>query len=138
MDVHQHSRRIERLEIVELGRQRRLSEDEKLKIVVESYQFSRQVAATARRHGISRSLLHEWRRALRAARTDAAGALAGFAPAILAAGSQPAVPETAGPPDPGTIEIDFVGGVRMKITGAIDRATLAATLEALSGRWGAR
>jgi transposase len=151
MDVHKHSRRVERLEIVETGRQRRWSEDEKLKIVMESYQSSRQIAATARRHGISRSLLHEWRRALPAARTEAAGAIAGFVPATLAAEPQPAAParaertqrpqgETAAPPDPGPIEIeiDFANGARMKITGAIDRATLAATLEALSGGRGGR
>jgi transposase len=140
MDVHKHSRRVERLEIVETGRQRRWSEDEKLKIVIESYQSSRQVSATARRHGISRWQLYEWRRALRAAQTEAAGALAGFVPATLAAEPQPAAPETAAPTDPGTIEIeiDFVGGARMKVTGAIDRATLAATLEALSGGRGAR
>jgi transposase len=140
MDVHKHSRRVERLEIVETGRQRRWSEDEKLKIVMESYQSSRQVSATARRHGVSRWQLYEWRRALRAERTQAAGALAGFAPAMLAAEPQPAAPETAAPPDPGTIEIeiDFANGARMKVTGAIDRATLAATLEALSGRRGAR
>ena len=149
MDIHKHSRRVERLEIVETGRQRRWSEDEKLKIVMESYQSSRQVAATARRHGISRSLLHGWRRALRAARTEAAGALAGFVPATLAAEPQPAAPpraertqrpqgETVVQPDAGTIEIDFVGGARMKITGAINRATLSATLEALSGGGRAR
>jgi len=95
--------------------------------------------------------LYEWRRALRAERTEAAGALAGFAPAMLAAEPQPAAPpraertqrlqgETAAPPDAGTIEIkiDFANGARMKITGAIDRATLSATLEALSGGRGAR
>ena len=54
MDVHKHSERVERLEIVETGRRRRWSEDEKLKIVVESFQSPRQVAATARQHGISR------------------------------------------------------------------------------------
>jgi transposase len=142
MDVHKHSRRVERLELVETGRQRRWSEDEKLKIVMESYQSSRQVSATARRHGVSRWQLYEWRRALRAERTEAAGTLAGFAPAMLAAESPPAALETAAPPDPGTIEIeieiDFGNGARMKVTGAIDRATLSATLEALSGGRGAR
>ena len=71
MDVHKHSGRVERLEIVETGRRRRWSEDEKLKIVVESFRSPRQVAATARRHGISRWQLHEWRRAFRAAQNEA-------------------------------------------------------------------
>jgi len=47
----------ERLEVVETGRRRRWTEDEKLRIVAESLSGSRQVSSTARRHGISRSLL---------------------------------------------------------------------------------
>jgi hypothetical protein len=35
MDVNKNSRQVERLEIVETGRRRRWSEDEKLKIVFE-------------------------------------------------------------------------------------------------------
>ena len=36
MDSHKHSAQFERLEVVETGRRRRWSEDEKLKIVLES------------------------------------------------------------------------------------------------------
>jgi transposase len=132
MDVHTHSRRVERLEIVETGRRRRWSEDEKLKIVVESFQSPRQVAATARRHGVSRWRLHEWRRAFRAAQKEAARPQAGFVPATVSVEPQPLAPEWAAPPDAGTIEIDFASGARMRITGAIDEATLAAALRALS------
>jgi hypothetical protein len=35
MDVHKHSAQIERLEVVETGRRRRWSDDEKLWIVLE-------------------------------------------------------------------------------------------------------
>jgi transposase len=132
MDVHTHSGRLERLEIVETGRRRRWSEDEKLKIVVESFQSPRQVAATARRHGISRWQLHEWRRAFRAAQTETAGPQAGFVPATIAADPQPPSREFTAAPDVGTIEIDFANGARMRVTGAIDGATLAAALRALS------
>jgi transposase-like protein len=62
MDSDRRSAQVERLEVVETGRRRSWSEDEKLKIVLESLQASRQVAATARRYGISRSLLLRWRR----------------------------------------------------------------------------
>jgi transposase len=55
MDGDKRSAQVERLEVVETGRRRRWSEDENLKIVLESLQASRQVSATARRHGISRS-----------------------------------------------------------------------------------
>jgi transposase len=66
MDSHMRSAQIGRLEVVETRRRRRWSEDEKLKIVFESLQAPRQVSATARRHGISRSLLLKWRRSFRA------------------------------------------------------------------------
>jgi transposase len=65
MDVHKHSREVERLEIVEASRRHRWSEDEKLKIVFESLQSADQITATARRYGISRSQLYMWRRAFR-------------------------------------------------------------------------
>ncbi|MCP1831686.1 transposase-like protein [Bradyrhizobium sp. USDA 4532] len=56
LDVIGHSRsgaQVERLEVVDTGRRRRWSEDEKLKIVLESLQAPRQIAATARRYGVS-------------------------------------------------------------------------------------
>ena len=62
MDSDKRSAQVERLEVVETGRRRRWSEDEKFKIVMESL-GPRQVAATARRYGLSRSLLLRWRRA---------------------------------------------------------------------------
>jgi transposase len=65
MDGYKHSTQIERLEVVETGRRRRWSDDQKLKIVLESMQTPRAISSTARRHGISRSLLMTWRRAFR-------------------------------------------------------------------------
>ena len=62
MAVHTSRPVLERLEVVETGRRRRWTEDEKLRIVAESLSGSRQVSSTARRHGISRSLLTTWRR----------------------------------------------------------------------------
>ena len=62
MDSHTHSA-FGRLEVVETGRRRRWSEDEKARIVLESLAGPRLVSATARRHGVSRSLLLTWRRA---------------------------------------------------------------------------
>ena len=76
MDSHTHSA-FGRLEVVETGRRRRWSEDEKVRIVLESLAGPRLVSATARRHGIARSQLLAWRRTLRAERSDAAP---GFVP----------------------------------------------------------
>src|ERR1700749_878510 len=52
MESDRRSAQVERLEVVDTGRRRRWSEDEKLKIVLESLQAPRQVAATARRYGV--------------------------------------------------------------------------------------
>jgi transposase len=131
MDSDRRSAQVERLEVVDTGRRRRWSEDEKLKIVLESLQAPRQVAATARRYGVSRSLLLRWRRSFHAEPGDAAGHQVGFAPAMV-------VPEpgtTSGPvrsAGRGAIEIEFAGA-RMRITGAVDAATLTAAVAALAG-----
>jgi transposase len=131
MDSHTHSAQAGRLEIVETGRRRRWSEDKKLKIVLESLQAPRQVSATARRHGISRSQLLQWRRAFRTKRTDNAGQQAGFVPAVVVPEPEPPMP----PPSAsigGAIEIEFASGARMRITGAVDAAMLTAAVAALS------
>jgi transposase len=57
MDSDKYSTQVERLGIVETGRRRRWTDDEKLKIVLESMQSPRAISSTARRYGISRSLL---------------------------------------------------------------------------------
>jgi transposase len=104
MDVHKHSTQIERLEVVETGRRRRWSDEEKLRIVLESMETRRAISSTARRHGISRSLLMTWRRALRS--EPMARDLqqqTGFAQAMVAA----AEPAPAEPSAPATIDTDY-------------------------------
>jgi transposase len=126
MDSDKGSAQVGRLEVVETGRRRRWSEDEKLKIVLESLQAPRQVAATARRYGISRSLLLRWRQSFRPKPNDAAGQPTGFVPARVVPGSG----ATPGPT--GVIEIEFAAEARMRITGAVDAATLTAVVVALA------
>ncbi|WP_442869515.1 transposase [Bradyrhizobium sp. CCBAU 11386] len=57
-------------------------------MVLESLQAARQVAATARRYGVSRSLLLRWRRSFRPEPKDAAHQT-GFVPAMVVAESGP-------------------------------------------------
>src|SRR5438132_11382322 len=130
MDSDRRSAQVERLEVVDTGRRRRWSEDEKLKIVLESLEAPRQVAATARRYGISRSLLLRWRRSFRPEPKDAAHR-AGFVPAMVVAESG-ANPGRAGAAGGGASEIEFAAGVRMWITGTVDAATLKAVVAALA------
>ena len=63
MDSHTDSV-LNRLDVVDTGRRRRWSDGEKERIVLESMAGPRQISATARRHGIARSQLLAWRRAL--------------------------------------------------------------------------
>ena len=130
MDSDRRSAQVERLEVVDTGRRRRWSEDEKLKIVLESLQAPRQVAATARRYGVSRSLLLRWRRSFRPEPRDAANQ-AGFVPAMVVAESR-ATPGSVGPAGGGAIEVEFAAGARMRIAGTVDAATLKAAVAALA------
>jgi transposase len=131
MDSDKDSGQIGRLEVVELGRRRRWSEDEKLKIVLESLQSPRQVSATARRYGVSRSLLLKWRRSFRPQQQAASGRQVGFMPATVIAEPEPATAASV-PASGGTIEIEFATGTRMRIAGAVDAATVSAAVAALS------
>lgn len=56
---------IEVLSATDSERRRYWSDDDKLRIVEESFIGHRQASATARRHGICRSLLTTWRRQYR-------------------------------------------------------------------------
>jgi transposase len=131
MDSDKRSAQVERLEVVETGRRRRWSEDEKLKIVLESLQAPRQVAATARRYGVSRSLLLRWRRLFRPELKDAPEQQMGFVAATVVPESR-AAPDRARSASGGVIEIEFAAGARMRIMGAVDAATLKAVVAALA------
>jgi transposase len=132
MDSDKRSAQIERLEVVELGRRRRWSEDEKLKIVLETLQAPRQVSATARRYGVSRSLLLKWRRSFRAEQNDTAGRQIGFMPAKVIPAPEPPIPAQSSASS-GAIEIEFATGARVRIAGAVDVATVTAVVAVLSG-----
>jgi len=132
MDSDTHSAQIGRLEVVETGRRRRWSEDEKLKIVLESLQAPRQISATARRYGISRSLLLQWRRLFRVEQKDTAKRQMGFVPAVVVPEPEAAAASPGLAAGGGSIEIEFAAGARMRITGAVDKATLAAVVAALA------
>jgi len=131
MDGDRRSAQVERLEVVDTGRRRRWSEDEKLKIVLESLHAPRQVAATARRYGVSRSLLLRWRRSFRPEPNDATDQ-PGFVPAMVVAASGPTPCPDAPASSGGAIEIEFAAGARMRITGSVDAATLKAAVAALA------
>jgi transposase len=121
MDVLTDSHQVQRLEVVESGRRRRWTESEKLKIVRESLSGPRLTAATARRHGISRQLLLNWRKAWREGRLGGETAAAGFVPAIVTPEREIASERSA---SESRIEIVTANGRRVIVGTGIDVAVL--------------
>lgn len=116
-------------------RRRRWTTVEKLRIVEESRVPSASVIEVARRHDVHPNLLTVWRRQARTGAFEPAPALrqedaVQFA-AVSVAPEQSAWTSRAG--TGGTIEIAFASGVQLRITGAVDPATLTAAVAALSG-----
>jgi transposase len=110
--------------ITSVERRRRWSSAEKARLVAASLDPGAVVSALAREAGLHPSQLYKWRRQLRARQ----GAAWGFAPVRI-------VGETAAPglPAPvGVIEIELAGGTRLRITGAVDAATVSAAVGALA------
>ena len=135
MDSHTISA-LNRLEVVETGRRRRWSEEEKARIVLESLSEPRRVAATARRYGLSRSLLVTWRRAFA---TNGAKSQAGFVRAVVAEDGPvtPATPWSRGATSYAAeqrIEIELAGGRRVIVDAGVDVERLGRIIEALDRR----
>lgn len=61
MDAHEDTPRIQVLSVSDTGRRRRWSDDEKIRIVEESFGAGVTLAEVARRHDVSRSQLYDWR-----------------------------------------------------------------------------
>jgi transposase len=121
----------ERLEVVETGRRRRWTEEEKLRIVAESLSGARQGSSTARRHGISRSLLMTWRRQFRAQPAPCMEAGSGFVPALVVPESPVSSPATLSST---RMEIVVSRDRRIIVDAGVDVAALARVLDLLSRR----
>jgi transposase len=131
MDSHTDSVQVRRLDVVQTGRRRRWSDDEKLRIVLESLQGPRQASSTARRHGISPSLLFTWRRAFGAERVGASGPLPGFVPAVIIPEERKA---SAGAPARGRMVIVLASGRQLIVDAEVDATALARVLDVLERR----
>jgi transposase len=129
MTGHKDSFQLQRLEVVNIGRRRRWSVDEKLRIVEESFQGHRQVSATARRD-ISPSLLFSWRKAFQedCRRRDE---VIGFAPAMIIPDEEASPGEAVGS---GRMEIVTTTGRRIIVGADVDARALARVVSVLEAR----
>lgn len=111
-----------RIEVItSVERRRRWSGAEKERLVAATLEPGASVSAIAREAGIHPGQLYGWRRQLGARRGI------GFAPVQVAAELVP-----GGLAGHGTIEVEFASGARMRITGAVDAATVTAAVAALA------
>jgi transposase len=129
MTGHKDSFQVQRLEVVNTGRRRRWSLDEKLRIVAESFQGHRQVSATAKRHDISPSLLYSWRKAFREDRHR--DEVVSFAPAMIVPDAELSSDKAVGD---GRMEIVTTTGRRIIVGADVDARALARVVAVLETR----
>jgi transposase len=111
-----------RVEIItSVERRRCWSSAEKQQLVSASLEPGASVSAVARAAGIQPGQLYGWRRQL------GVRPRIGFAPVRIAPEAAP-----ASTVDCGMIEIEFVTGARMRITGAVDASALTAAVAVLA------
>ena len=125
---------IEVLSAADAARRRHWSDADKLRIVEESLVGHRQVSATARRHGISRSLLTVWRRQYRDGELGG-GPSPGFIPLMVSAGPSAAASTTPPPSNPeARVEIALRNGRRLVVPANVDPEALARLLAVVDSR----
>ena len=103
---------------------RRWSEEEKRRIVAESYGGGESATAVARRHGVHASMLFKWRRRYGTPVHPGAG----FVPVVVEA------PEPAREAAPGRMEIVLGGDVRVVVDATVHGPALARVLAVVAGR----
>lgn len=122
------------------GPRRKYTIADKRSIVEETRRRGASVAAVAQRHGVNANLLFGWRRlyqqgVLREESSNKPVAL--LAVKVTTPTLRPSEREPTKIPTrkaEGSIEIEFVGGQRLRIRGRVDRATLTRVIAALSRR----
>ena len=130
-----HRPQIEVLSAADGDRRRSWSDDDKLRIVEESFVGHRQGAATARRHGICRSLLTTWRRQYRNGELGSSGA-GSFAPVSVMTEAPPSQAVRGDPcrPSECQIEISLPNGRRVIVPSGVDTEALFRILSAVDRR----
>lgn len=115
--------------ITSVERRRRWSRAEKERLVAAALEPGAVASAVAREAGIHASQLYRWRQEL----CGPARAAPGFAAVTIAGEPRVARSPTLAPAG-GLIEIEFATGARLRISGAVDAATVSAAITALTGR----
>jgi transposase-like protein len=119
------------------GKRRRWPEALKRELVAATLEPDASVASVARRHDLNANMLFKWRRQLAAAAQASSAMPAGLVPVAIVPDA-PVIPAAmvelrpaADKATPGSIEIALSGGVRVRITGAVDPAAVTAAVAAV-------
>ena len=115
--------------ITSVQRRRRWSRAEKERIVAAALEPGAVASAVAREAGIHASQLYRWRQQF----CGRAGDGAHFAAVTIAADRHIAA-NAACSAAAGLVEVEFASGARLRITGAVDLATVSVVMAALTGR----
>ena len=122
---------IEVLSAADVPRRRHWRNADKLRIVEESFVGHRQVTATARRHGISRSMLTVWRRQYRRGELGSEPPPA-FIPVTLPDEAPAPTTRTPLPPNPeARVEIALRNGRRLVVPANVEPEALSRLLPVL-------
>ena len=111
--------------ITSVQRRRRWSRAEKERIVAAALEPGAVASEVARAAGIHVSQLFRWRKEL----CDAAPGVPAFSPVAVVAGPG-AIPTR--PTSPGTIEIEFASGARMRLMGPVEASAVKAMVAVLA------
>jgi transposase len=128
-----------------VARRRQWTPEEKAALMAEVDAEGGRVLMVARRHGISKSLLYNWRSAWKAAKRAALPAAEFVQLGVVteASGQSPPMPMTSGSASwrrgaglalaerAGVIEIDLPNGVRVRVDSGVNEKTLRRVLSAL-------
>ena len=120
------------MDIIMGKERRRWSEDDKRRIVLETFEAGVTCHEIARRHQLSNGMLFTWRKRLRGELgfPEAAPPAVRFAPLAMIGASEPVATPAPSP----TIEVDIGGAARVWITGDARADLVAVVLKALPRR----
>jgi len=128
-----------------IARRRKWTAEQKAALLAEVDSEGGRVATVARRHGLSESLLYNWRSAWRAVSSTAAvepmqfvplGVIEGRSerqPTLLSGPERPRVMNEQQTDGIGRIEIELPTGVRVRVNGLVQEKTLSRVFRALKG-----
>ncbi len=128
-----------------ISRRRKWTADEKAALLAEVESEGGRVAMVARRHGLSESLLYNWRCVAKGSVSTnepepmefrpigVIGRPNEAAPALLAAPDRPTATEGHRDERGGKIEIALPNGVRLRVNGSVGEKALSRVLRAVKG-----